>query len=111
MVEYAAERLDGVFHALADPTRRAMLRALAPGERTIGDLAAPFDMTFAAASKHVRVLEAAGLVQRRIIGRSHFCRLQPAPLAAADSWLRFYERYWDVRLDRLQMHFAKPDDK
>jgi DNA-binding transcriptional ArsR family regulator len=110
MVEYPAAKLDGVFRALADPTRRAMLRALAPGECTIGDLAAPFDMTFAAASKHVKVLESAGLIQRRVAGRSHFCRLHATPLAAADTWLRFYERYWDERLDRLQAHFAKPKD-
>ena len=87
-----------------------MLRALSPGERTIGDLAAPFDMTLAAASKHVRVLESAGLVQRRVHGRSHYCRLRPAPLAAANKWLKFYERYWDDRLTRLQKHFAKPHE-
>jgi DNA-binding transcriptional ArsR family regulator len=109
MVEYPSERLDAVFHALADPTRRAMLRVLAPGERTIGELAAPFAMTFAAASKHVKVLENAGLVDRRIDGRAHFCRLQAAPLAGANSYLRFYERFWDARLDRLQAHFAKKD--
>ena len=84
-----------------------MIRALAPGEQTIGELAAPFDMTFAAASKHVKVLEGAGLVHRHVRGRSHFCRLRPAPLAAADKWLRFYERYWNVRLDRLKDFFEK----
>jgi len=110
MVEYPAASLDRVFQALADPTRRAMLRALTPGERTIGELGAPFEMTFAAASKHVKVLEGAGLVERRILGRSHFCRLQPAPLAAADTWLRFYERYWTDRLDRLEHHFGSQGD-
>lgn len=94
--------LDAVFHALADPTRREMLRALASGERRIGDLAAPFSMSFAAASKHVRVLEAAGLVKRRVEGRSHYCRIDPAPLAAAEEWLRFYARFWDERLDTLE---------
>lgn len=111
MVEYANDGLDAVFHALADPTRRAILRALAPGEQTIGDLAAPFAMTFAAASKHVKVLESAGLVERRVLGRSHFCRLQAAPLAAADSWLRFYERYWETRLDRLAAFVATTKGK
>jgi DNA-binding transcriptional ArsR family regulator len=93
--------LDGVFHALADPTRRAMLRSLAAGQRTIGELAAPFSMSFTAASKHVRVLERAGLVRRRIEGRTHICRLDPAPLAAADAWLRFYETFWNERFDTL----------
>ena len=111
MVEYPAASLDRVFHALADPTRRAMLRALTPGELTIGELSAPFEMTFAAASKHVKVLEGAGLVERRILGRSHFCRLQAVPLAAADTWLRFYERFWTDRLDRLEKHFHSHGEK
>jgi DNA-binding transcriptional ArsR family regulator len=101
MVEQQPPALDGVFHALADPTRRAMLLSLAGGERKIGELAKPFAMTFAAASKHVRVLEGAGLLRRRIEGRAHVCRLEPAPLAAADEWLRFYERFWAARLDAL----------
>ena len=94
--------LDGVFHALADPTRRAMVRALVSGERKIGDLAAPFDMSFAAASKHVRVLEAAGLVRRRIEGRTHLCQLQTAPLAAATDWLSFYQALWTDKFDALE---------
>src|SRR5262245_12154026 len=101
MVLQNVASLDGVFHALADPTRRAMLRMLASGQRTIGELAAPFSMSFAGASKHIRVLEAAGLVHRRIEGRSHICRLDPAPLAAADAWLRFYETFWTERFDAL----------
>jgi DNA-binding transcriptional ArsR family regulator len=101
MVVQQPASLDGVFHALADPTRRAMLRSLAAGQRNIGELAAPFRMSLAAASKHVRVLEAAGLVRRRIQGRSHLCRIEPSPLAAADEWLRFYERLWTERLDAL----------
>lgn len=94
--------LDGVFHALSDPTRRAMLRHLASGERNIGELAAPFNMSFAAASKHVRVLESAGLLRRRVVGRRHVCRMQPSPLAAAEKWLRYYERFWTSRLDALE---------
>jgi DNA-binding transcriptional ArsR family regulator len=100
--------LDGVFHALSDPTRRAMLAQLAAGERNIGELAAPFAMSFAAASKHVKVLEGAGLVQRRVEGRSHICRIEPAPLAAADAWLRFYERFWSARLDVLEDLLRNP---
>ena len=101
MVAQHPASLDRVFHALADPTRRAMLRSLAGGERNISELAAPFAMSFVAASKHVRVLESAGLVHRRIEGRSHLCRLEPAPLAAADGWLRFYERLWTEQFDAL----------
>lgn len=102
MVEQNTERLDAVFHALADPTRRQMLRSLAAGERSIGELAAPFHMSFAGASKHVKALERAGLVRRLVRGRTHVCRLDPAPLADADEWLRFYERFWTVRLDALE---------
>ena len=101
MVSQHPASLDRVFHALADPTRRAMLRDLAGGERNISELAAPFAMSFVAASKHVRVLESAGLVRRRVEGRSHVCRLEPAPLATADGWLRFYERLWTERFDAL----------
>ncbi|MFC3286167.1 ArsR/SmtB family transcription factor [Litchfieldella rifensis] len=94
--------LDRIFHALADPTRRAMLKSLTSGERKIGELASPFSMSFAAVSKHVRVLEQAGLIHRRVEGRAHFCQLNPDPLAAADEWLRFYESCWSKRLDALE---------
>src|SRR5262249_27961614 len=103
--------LDGVFHALSDPTRRAMLAALAGGERKIGDLAAPFDMSFAAASKHVRVLEAAGLVRRRVEGRAHVCALDAAPLEAADGWLSFYRKFWNARLDVLEGLLKRDKEK
>ena len=79
-----------------------MLRSLASGERNIGELAAPFRMSFAAASKHVRVLEGAGLVRRRREGRRHVCRIETSPLAGAERWLRFYERFWTTRLDALE---------
>jgi DNA-binding transcriptional ArsR family regulator len=108
MVEQFA--LDTVFHALADPTRRAMLRSLVGGERNIGQLAQPFAMSFAAASKHVKVLEGAGLVRRRVLGRSHFCRLESKPLAAADEWLRFYEGFWTDQLDGLDAMLREEDD-
>ena len=93
--------LSTVFKALADPTRREMLRSLASGERTVSELARPFAMSLAAAAKHVGVLERAGLVQRTVRGRSHHCRLEPGGLAAAQSWLAFHERYWDERLAAL----------
>jgi DNA-binding transcriptional ArsR family regulator len=101
MVEDSAA-LDHVFHALADPTRRAMLRRLAGRPRTVGELAEPFDMSLAAASKHVKVLERAGLIERRIRGRTHTCHLRAKRLADAQRWLRHYERFWNERLDALE---------
>ncbi|PXA98420.1 transcriptional regulator [Nostoc sp. 3335mG] len=98
MVEH---RLDATFHALADPTRRGMLATLSSGEKSIGELAQPFAMSFAGASKHVKVLENAGLVARRKVGRTQLCRLQPDPLAEAEHWLRQWEMFWTTRLDRL----------
>jgi DNA-binding transcriptional ArsR family regulator len=108
MVQRHEERLDAVFHALADPTRRGMLHSLAVGERSIGELAAPFRMSFAGASKHVKVLERAGLVHRTVEGRTHRCRLAPAPLEGALDWLRFYERFWTDSLDALERELRKP---
>jgi len=96
------QRLDAAFHALADPTRRGMLASLALGEKSVGELAAPFRMTFAGASKHVKVLETAGLGARRRVGRTQMCRIEPAPLAEAQQWLRQWERFWTDNLDRLQ---------
>lgn len=87
MIEYPFH-LDGVFHALSDPTRRQMLAALAKGERSVGELAAPFEISLAAASKHIRTLERAGLLRRTIQGRTHRCTLDPGPLAQAHAWLR-----------------------
>ena len=101
------QRLDMTFRALADPTRRGMLATLALGEKTIGELARPFDMSFAGAAKHVKVLEGAGLVARRKVGRTHVCALEPARLAEADAWLRQWERFWTVRLDRLEALIAE----
>lgn len=107
MVEMAPDRLDAVFHALADPTRRSILRSLSEGERSLTELAAPFDMSFAGASKHVRALEKAGLVRRTVQGRTHFCRLETAPLAAIEEWLQFYTRFWTNSLDALERELRK----
>ena len=96
------ERLDAVFAALADPTRRAMLGRLAGGEQSVGALAEPFSMSFAGASKHVKVLERAGLIARRKVGRTQLCRLRAEPLAEAEDWLRQWHRLWTARLDRLE---------
>lgn len=109
MVKRDADTLDAVFRALADPTRRTMLRRLAAAEATVGELAEPFDMSLAAASKHVRTLERAGLVRRTIAGRRHVCRIEPEPLAEAGEWLRFYERFWSERLDDLERALSDPD--
>jgi DNA-binding transcriptional ArsR family regulator len=101
MVELHAPQLDSVFHALGDGTRRRMLHDLTRGERTVSELAEPFAMSLAAASKHIKALENAGLIRREVRGRTHFCRLAPGPLASAHEWLGFYERFWTGRLDTL----------
>ncbi|HEY4129712.1 MAG TPA: metalloregulator ArsR/SmtB family transcription factor [Gemmatimonadaceae bacterium] len=109
MVEHPAG-LDLVFRALGDATRRAMLKRLAVREHTVGELAEPYQMSLASASKHVKTLERAGLVRRRVRGRIHYCRLNPQPLAKADEWLRSYEQLWDLRLARLEALLRHPDD-
>jgi|SRR6185437_2514849 len=95
-------QLDTTFHALADPTRRGMLASLALGEKSIGELAKPFDMSFAGASKHVKVLEDAGLIARRRAGRTHLVSIDARPLEEAERWIRQWEKFWAVRLDRLE---------
>lgn len=102
MVEHDSHTLDTIFHALGDATRRAMLGELAVGERTVGELAEPFAMSLAAASKHIKVLESAGLIRRDVRGRTHVCSLDPVPLMGADQWLGLYRRFWTDRLDTLE---------
>ena len=109
MVKHDSPQLDTVFHALSDSTRRGMLASLAVGERSVGELAEPFAMSFAGASKHVKVLEEAGLIRREVRGRTHICRLEPGPLASADQWLRHYERFWTGRLDALERLLREDD--
>ena len=111
MVEFDSPQLDTVFHALGDPTRRGMLARLALGESSIGELAQPFDMSFAGASKHVKVLEDAGLVARRKEGRTHISTLEAGPLAEAERWLRQWEKFWSARLDRLQALIERDNRK
>jgi DNA-binding transcriptional ArsR family regulator len=101
--------MDSVFHALGDATRRRMLRELAGGERTVGQLAEPFAISLAAASKHIKTLESAGLIRREVRGRTHLCRLEPGPLAGAHHWLSFYERFWTGRLDILERLLREDD--
>jgi DNA-binding transcriptional ArsR family regulator len=112
VVELSDSRhLDSVFHALGDATRRRMLRELSEGARTVSQLAGPFDMSLAAASKHIKTLEGAGLIRREVRGRTHVCHLDPGPLANAKDWLAFYERFWTGRLDTLEQLLRDADAK
>ena len=111
MVEHHTQQIDTVFHALGDATRRRMLDQLANGEQTVGQLAEPYEMSLAAASKHVRALENAGLISREIRGRTHVCRLNPQPLATAHRWLERYERFWTERLDILERLLKEENEK
>lgn len=104
--------MDEVFHALASQARREMLVRLSAGPLTVGQLAAPLDMSLAAAAKHVQVLERAGLILRTVQGRRHICRLRAAPLASAYAWLAFYQHHWTERLDALDDLFRdEPGEK
>lgn len=94
--------LDSIFGALADPTRRAILASLAQGEKTVGELAEPFKISGPAITKHLKVLERAGLIARGRSAQWRPCRLQARPLREAAEWLEYYRRFWDEALDRLQ---------
>jgi DNA-binding transcriptional ArsR family regulator len=111
MVELLSPELTPIFRALSDPTRRRILVELTSGERTVGQLAEPFAISLAAASKHIKVLEGAGLIQREVRGRSHLCRLDPGPLETAHEWLTFYERFWTARLDILDRLLREEDEQ
>jgi DNA-binding transcriptional ArsR family regulator len=109
----ATEQLDAVFSALADPTRRAILGRLASGEATVTELAAPFDMSQPAVSKHLKVLERAGLVSRGRDAQRRPCRLEARPLKIATDWLAHYRDYWEEsyqRLDQLLDELKAEDD-
>jgi DNA-binding transcriptional ArsR family regulator len=104
MVNYSAApnaALDHVFGALSDHTRRAILARLAQGEATVGELAEPFDVSLPAVSKHLRVLESAGLLRRKIDGRIHRCRLSPQPMKEAARWIEHYRAFWEDQFDAL----------
>ncbi len=102
MVKSTEVQLDAVFHALSDPTRRAILRDVANGERTVGAIAEPYPISLAAVSKHIKVLESAHLIRRQRRGSFQIVRLNPEPMRQAEEWLAFYEKFWDQRLDTLQ---------
>jgi DNA-binding transcriptional ArsR family regulator len=108
MVNRQAE-LDRTFGALSDPTRRAIVATLAEGECTIGELAAPLPMSLVAVSKHVSVLERAGLLTRTRVGRAQVCRLAAGPLADAVGWLDGYRQFWTGRVDSLERYLTGED--
>ena len=102
-------RLNDLFSALADPTRRAIVHRLSSGEATVGELAQPFAMSFQAVSKHLRVLEHAGLVDRSRRAQQRPCRLRPEALAYASSWLGDYRQLWTTSFDRLDEHLTNQE--
>jgi DNA-binding transcriptional ArsR family regulator len=104
-------QLDTTFSALADPTRRAILARLALGEATVGELAAPFQISLPAVSRHLRVLEEATLIEREREGQHRLCRLRPEALKSANEWLEHYSRFWNGALDRLDVHLKQPKGK
>lgn len=112
MVDYSGQHhtdveLSRVFAALGDTTRRAMLARLQRGEATVTELAEPFDVSLNAVSKHVRVLERAGLVQRNIVGREHWIALRPEPMRDVSNFADQYRRFWEDRIDALERHLIE----
>ncbi len=103
--------MNAVFHALGDPTRRRMLHELTCGERTVSQLAEPFSISLAAASKHIKALENAGLIRREVRWRTHICRLEPGPLADAHAWLGYYAPFWNDRLGDLEDLLRDEDER
>ena len=97
-----APRLDRIFFALCDPTRRAIVGRLAERSSTVGELAQPFSISAPAISKHMKILEGAGLINRRVEGRRHHCTLNPQALGEAQDWLSYYRDFWEARLDELE---------
>jgi DNA-binding transcriptional ArsR family regulator len=106
MVKYSQAALDATFGALADPTRRAILARLAQGETSVSELAQPFRMSLAAVTKHLRVLDRAGLLEHHKDGRVRRCRLHPQPLKNAAEWIAFYQRFWEDQFDALEEFIA-----
>jgi DNA-binding transcriptional ArsR family regulator len=104
-------QLDRVYGAIADPTRRAILGILAGGGVNVGNLAGRFPISFNGVSKHIKVLERAGLVRRSVRGREHWIQLRPSPLRDASRWLEHYRKFWDTRLDALETFLVQQQDK
>ena len=104
-------KLDAVFSALADPTRRRILERLARKPSTVGEIASDFPISQPAISKHVRVLEESGLIEREVVGRTHTLNLTPEAMESAAAWIERQRRYWNAVLDRLDHLLAKPERK
>ncbi len=102
MVDQSVEDLDSVFYALADPTRRSIISALSRGEATVKEIAEPYPMSLPAVSKHLKVLERAGLIERQIEGRTHRIRIRPTGMRSAAEWMERYREFWEGQLDRLE---------
>lgn len=102
MVEYNEEILDSTFHALADSTRRDILFRLARNEHTVNEIAEPYDISLAAVSKHLKVLEKAGLIKKKKTGRKYHCRMNPEPLIPVSLLLKKYRSFWNNRLDEME---------
>ncbi len=107
MVKYNETELNQVFHALSDSTRRAILARLANGDALVTELAEPFDMSLPAISKHLGVLEQAGLLQRNKEGRLRRCQLNAGPLETAADWIKFYRQFWDAQMNSLEKYLEK----
>jgi DNA-binding transcriptional ArsR family regulator len=108
MVEHSPDaELDRIFSALADPTRRAILRGLMRRPAAINEIAKPFPVSLNAISKHLMVLERAGLLRREIRGRKHYCWIEPRPLREADEWLEHYRQFWEQRINALEAYVAR----
>jgi DNA-binding transcriptional ArsR family regulator len=108
---YPSDHLSATFAALADPTRRAILGRLARGESSVTDLAAPFEMTLPAISKHLKVLQRAGLIERGREAQWRPCRLRAAPLKKVANWVEHYRRFWEERLDRIDVYLQELQGK
>lgn len=105
MVNSGTARLDSIFHAISDPTRRSILRSISTREKTVGEIARPYRVSLAAVSKHLKVLESADLIHREKRGSFQIVRLNAQALKTAEEWLSYYEQFWNRRLDALQTYF------
>ncbi len=111
MVKFVDKQLDAAFSALADPTRRAIISRLSRGSASVGELAEPFDMSLAAISKHIKILEKAGLIDRTRHGRRIECAMNPAGIDSVNQWLEFHKQFWSERLDALEQLLTKKSDR
>jgi DNA-binding transcriptional ArsR family regulator len=111
MAQYSPPRLDDLFSALSDATRRAIVMRLCDGEASVGELAAPFEMALPSLMKHLRVLESSGLIETEKSGRVRTCRLRATALAPAEEWLQAQRALWESRLDRFEAYVAKLKSK